>query len=101
MTSDDIVVRMTQRPPAKKFTKPPVGLLPSPGMAVRLKANHEQVGTVFESDEWWDTLLLRGVDISDQTLVEWQSDPIPVRTWERISQLEQVPAPETPGPAAG
>jgi len=62
-------------------------------MVVRLKANHEQTGVVVESDDWWDTLLLRGVDISDQTLVEWQSEPVTVRAWERTSQLEQPPAP--------
>jgi hypothetical protein len=86
---------MTQRPkpPAKKAAAP-VGLLPRAGMTVRLKNYPDEMpGTVVESDDWWDTLLIRGVDISEQTLVEWQRSGQPVRRWERTSQLEQVPAP--------
>lgn len=87
---------MTQnRPPAKKFVQPkaaPVGLLPTPGMAVRLKGQPDMdPGRVRESDAWWDTLLLRGVDISDQVLVDWTVTPgAPLVRWERTSQLEQV-----------
>lgn len=88
---------MTQspKPPAKKApAKPPVGLLPRPGMTVRLKSSPDQTGVVRESDDWWDSLLLRGVDISDQVLVDWTVPPgAPVVRWERASLLEQVPEP--------
>jgi hypothetical protein len=102
---------MTQnRPPAKKFVPPkaPPGLLPTPGMAVRLKDHPQHTGVVREHDDWWDLLLLRGVDIADQVLVDWGTPTgtsVSVVRWERISQLEEVsdpaatPAPEKEGDA--
>jgi hypothetical protein len=92
---------MTQSRTPKKTAAPPIDQPPvsvhlTPGMAVRLKdGTEDQTGTVVESDEWWDTLLLRGVDISDQTLVEWTIVGLPFRRWERTGQLEIVqPEPE-------
>jgi hypothetical protein len=78
-------------PPAKKAATPPVGFLPVPGMAVRMKGAPQTTGQVIEHDEWWDTLLLRGVDIADQVLVDWTVPPgPPVVRWERVNQLEEV-----------
>lgn len=64
-------------------------------MTVRLKGKPDQEpGRVRDSDDWWDTLLLRGVDIADQVLVDWTITPgAPVVRWERTSQLEQVVSP--------
>lgn len=69
-------------------------------MAVRMKDSPDQEpGVVRESDDWWDTLLLRGVDISDQVLVDWTVTPgAPMVRWERTSRLERVLTP-TPAPA--
>lgn len=83
---------MTQRnrPPTKKFSTPqPLAYL-EPGMTVRHISDPAETGTVVESDEWWDTLLLRGIDISDQLLIEWTVAGLPMRRWERVNQLERV-----------
>lgn len=74
-------------PPARR-----PGLLPITGMTVRLRTSPE-VGVVAPTDDWWDSLLIRGVDISEQVLVEWRRNGLPVRTWERVSQLEEVLSP--------
>lgn len=85
---------MTQRPrrsppPLPKTVQP---FRPHPGETVQRDGN---VGTVVESDEWWDTLLLRGVDIADQVLVDWTAPGTPEKAartvhWERVNHLEPV-----------
>lgn len=81
---------MTQQRPPRKAAPRPVKFTPSPGMSVRC-SDRPEIGLVVESDDWWDTLLIRGVDISDQVLVEWRRDGQPIRRWERSSLLVQVP----------
>jgi hypothetical protein len=73
-------------------------------MAVRLKGESPDrpIGHVRETDDWWDTLLLRGVDIADQVLVDWTVTPgAPLVRWERVSQLEEVSDPAAEIPAEG
>jgi hypothetical protein len=65
---------------------------PQPNDRVK-RRTADDIGLVRESDEWWDTLLIRGVDIADQVLVDWTVLPgPPVVRWERVSQLEPAPA---------
>lgn len=60
---------------------------PVPGTTVTLPGG--EVGRVVESDEYLDTLQLRGVPISAQVLIEWsRSEGNPVRTWELVSALK-------------
>ena len=75
---------MTQTP------KPPPTVDFPPGTAVRL-SGFDQIGAVAASDDWWDSLQLRGVSADQQVLVEWSGD-IVVRTWERTAHLEIVQA---------
>jgi len=91
---------MTQNPPTRRRTpakKVPPPLVkpprfdPQPKTRVRLKDNPNDVpGTVIVSDDWLDTMLLRGVDIADQTLVAWTFNGTTTYRWERTSQLEPV-----------
>lgn len=87
---------MTQTPrPQKRPPKTNPLFTPEPGMTVQLKGAPQHTGTVAKPDAWWDLLLLRGVDISAQTLVEWPSSISgqPVKSWVRNSDLEQVLSP--------
>jgi hypothetical protein len=87
-----------RRTPAKEVPPPlvkPPRFDPQPQTRVRLKDNPDDVpGTVIVSDDWLDSLLLRGVDIADQTLVEWRRNGHPIYRWERTSQLEPVDTPK-------
>jgi hypothetical protein len=90
MTQTPRPPRPTRPKPLPKTVQP---FRPQPGDQVVLRTDPETVGTVRESDEWWDTLLLRGVDIADQALVEWAW----TRSWERVSQLDPAPTTEVKG----
>jgi hypothetical protein len=60
-----------------------------------LLTDTDMVGLVIDSDEWWDTLLLRGVDIADQVLVDWGPAPetsTPIIRWEPVNRLKPVPS---------
>lgn len=85
---------MTQTPrPQKRPPKTNPLFTPEPGMTVQLKGAAQHTGTVCETDAWWDSWLLRGVDISAQTLVEWNVPNGPVKRWIRTVELEQVLSP--------
>jgi hypothetical protein len=71
---------------------------PEPGALVRLKSGSE-TGIVVSSDDWYDTLRLRGVDRSSQVLVEWLINGQPTRTWERVTFLEPAPSMPATNPA--
>jgi hypothetical protein len=62
-----------------------------PGTPVKLK-NGAEIGIVSVSDDWFDTLRIRGVSATAQVLVEWRINGRPTRIWERVSTLEQAPA---------
>lgn len=97
MTQTSPPFKRTPPPPRAKAaaktataTKAPGKFSPEIGTAVRLKSSPE-VGVVIATDDWLDTLLLRAVDIADQTLVEWRREGHPIYRWEITSQLEAVP----------
>lgn len=62
---------------------------PTPGTQVRF-GGLDEIGTVVPSDDYYDTLQLRGAPISAQVLVEWPRDSGPLRTWELVSNLVTV-----------
>lgn len=74
----------TKPTPDPRLTRRPV-----PGTTVRLRTGPE-TGTVVDSDDFMDTLRLRGISASNQVLVEWQIDGRATRIWERITHLEPV-----------
>jgi hypothetical protein len=78
-------------PPAKRPPRPTrTTQRPAPNTRVRDEST-QTLGTVQPSDDWWDTLQLRGVSPSGQVLVEWDSTGgTPVRNWIRVSDLELV-----------
>ncbi|WP_331025623.1 hypothetical protein [Longimicrobium sp.] len=41
-----------------------------------------------ETDDWYDTLRIRGKALSTQVLVEWERGENPVRLWELLSDLD-------------
>jgi hypothetical protein len=49
-----------------------------------------EVGAVVQSDDYMDTLQLRGIPISGQVLVEWPNGGRPVQRWVQVSRLERV-----------
>jgi hypothetical protein len=72
---------------------------PQPGSLVKLRTSPE-TGVVVSSDEWFDSLRIRGVAAQEQVLVEWQIDGRATRLWERTSHLEDAPAPVLSPPTA-
>lgn len=69
-----------------------------PGSVVRLRTGSDP-GVVVTSDDWYDTLRLRGVSTAEQVLVEWQVNGQPTRSWERVTFLEIVPPAPATNPA--
>lgn len=78
-------------PADKRPSRPPRPTpRPAPGAQVHLEGQQE-VGRVVESDDYLDTLQLRGVPISGQVLVSWDREKGELRTWERVSTLVTIP----------
>jgi hypothetical protein len=71
---------------------------PEPGTIVRLRSGSDP-GVVVTSDEFMDTLRLRGVSPMDQVLVEWVINGQPTRIWERVTFLENAPSMPATNPA--
>jgi len=64
------------------------------GVQVKVRDDpQERVGLVVPSDDWWDTLRLRGVAPMHQVLIEWFPEGNTMRLWYRTSDLEAVRAP--------
>jgi hypothetical protein len=53
-----------------------------------VRRGSEDTGVVVETDDWYDTLRIRGKALSTQVLVEWERGENPVRLWELLSDLD-------------
>lgn len=73
----------TKRPSGHTRTRP------ATGSQVR-RAGSDEIGIVVRSDDWFDTLTIRGVPENAQVLVEWPRGGKPVRIWEEIADLIKV-----------